>query len=133
MTSDCRWSSPTPTSTSRSGWWRWTARPGRCVPESVVNFPVRLLDRRREPIVDDIRQDRYTLTHRIFEVAAAGDAHEVGRGTGVWLTLSEADPEALTDAFPKLRRTLGTPRLGWRRRARLSLPALLPRRLRGGS
>jgi succinate dehydrogenase/fumarate reductase flavoprotein subunit len=84
---------------------------GRCVPESVVNFPVRLIDRRRRPIVDDIRQDRYTLTHRIFEVAAAGEAHEVSAGAGVWLTLSEADPDALAAAFPKLRRTLD--RHGW--------------------
>jgi succinate dehydrogenase/fumarate reductase flavoprotein subunit len=84
---------------------------GRCVPESIVNFPVTLLDRRRRPIVDDIRQDRYALTHRIFEVAAAGDAHQVSAGVGVWLTLGEVDPNALAATFPKLWRTLV--RCGW--------------------
>ncbi len=70
-----------------------------------------MLDRLRRPITDDIRQDRYALTHRIFEVAEAGEAHEVNAGLGVWLTLSEADPAVLADVFPKLRRTLE--RCGW--------------------
>ena len=84
---------------------------GRCIPESVVNFPIRLLDRSRRPITEDIRQDRYSLTHRIFDVAEAGEAHEVSAGRGVWLTLSEVDPAELADVFPKLRRTLE--RCGW--------------------
>jgi succinate dehydrogenase / fumarate reductase flavoprotein subunit len=84
---------------------------GRCVPESVVSLPVRLLDRTRRPVVEDIRQDRYALTQRIFEVAAAGAAETTSAGPGVWLTLSEIDPESIASIFPKLRRTLE--RHGW--------------------
>ena len=83
---------------------------GRCVPESVVNFPVELLDRHGDSI-GPIRQDRFALTRRIFEVISAGDGVVTERGPGVWLTLSAVDPDELATIFPKLRHTVE--RQGW--------------------
>lgn len=75
---------------------------GRCVPESIVNFRVRLLDRHGAQ-VGEIGQDRYELTQRMFACADAGRAERLDDGApGLWLTLSEVDPDALRRHFPKL-------------------------------
>lgn len=79
---------------------------GRCVPESIVNLPVRLLDRERRPI-GDVRQDRYELTRLLFAVAEAGRAVTLADGRrGVWLTLSDIDPAVLAAQFPKVQQYL---------------------------
>ncbi|MBI4006442.1 MAG: FAD-binding protein [Gammaproteobacteria bacterium] len=76
--------------------------PGKCVPESIVNFPVRILDRHNHDL-GDIRQDRLALTERMFKSKADGDAVilEDGR-TGFWLTLEDIDPVQLERTYPKL-------------------------------
>lgn len=79
---------------------------GRCVPESIVNFGVRILDRAGQSI-GDIRQDRYALTQRMFDVAAAGRAVRTDDGaTGLWLTLDDIDPDTLAQTFPKVHQYL---------------------------
>jgi len=78
---------------------------GRCVPESIVNFPVRLLDRDGADI-GDIREDRYALTARMFALADAGRAVEVAGGRGFRLTLGDVDPVTLGRTFPKLHQYL---------------------------
>ena len=75
---------------------------GKCVPESIVNFGVRLLDRHGVEI-GNIREDRYSLTQRMFALAKEGRAERVNGGTpGLWLTLGDVDPERLSRVFPKL-------------------------------
>lgn len=75
---------------------------GRCVPESIVNFDVRLLDRDGAE-VGAVGQDRYALTQRLFAAAEAGRAVRLDDGApGFWLTLSDVDPDALRRHFPKL-------------------------------
>ena len=79
---------------------------GRCVPESVVNFGVRLLDRSGAEI-GDIRQDRYALTQRMFEVAADGKAVRTDDGSmGLWLTLGDVDRDTIARVFPKAHQYL---------------------------
>jgi succinate dehydrogenase / fumarate reductase flavoprotein subunit/L-aspartate oxidase len=75
---------------------------GRCVPESIVNFRVRLLDRDGVE-VGAVGEDRYALTQRMFAAAEAGRAVRLDDGApGLWLTLSDVDPDALRRHFPKL-------------------------------
>lgn len=75
---------------------------GRCVPESIVNFRVRLLDRDGAE-VGAVGEDRFALTQRMFAAAEAGRAVRLDDGSpGLWLTLSEVDPDALRRHFPKL-------------------------------
>jgi succinate dehydrogenase/fumarate reductase flavoprotein subunit len=75
---------------------------GRCVPESIVNFRVRLLDRTGAE-VGEIGQDRYALTQRMFACAAEDRAVRLDDGSpGLWLTLSDVAPDALREHFPKL-------------------------------
>ena len=75
---------------------------GRCVPESIVNFRVRLLDRTGGE-VGEIGQDRYALTQRMFAAADEGRAVRLDDGSpGLWLTLSDVDSDALREHFPKL-------------------------------
>jgi succinate dehydrogenase / fumarate reductase flavoprotein subunit/L-aspartate oxidase len=78
---------------------------GKCVPESIVNFGVRILDRERQPI-GDIRQDRYALTQHMFEVARSGRAVETESGPGLWLTLSDVPEATLASVFPKVHQFL---------------------------
>lgn len=78
---------------------------GKCVPESIVNFDVRLLDRHREPI-GEIRQDRYALTQRMFEVARNGGAVDTEHGPGIWLTLGDVPESTLATVFPKVHQYL---------------------------
>lgn len=80
----------------------WHTDPGRCVPESIVNFPVRILDRDRRDI-GEIRRDRYELTQLLFALAGEGRAVDMGDGRfGFWLTLSEVDATTIAQTFPKL-------------------------------
>ena len=79
---------------------------GRCVPESIVNFRVRLLDRDGAE-VGAVGEDRYALTQRMFAAADAGRAVRLDDGSpGLWLTLSDVDPDALHRHFPKLMQYL---------------------------
>lgn len=77
---------------------------GRCVPESIVNFGVQLLDRDRVAI-GDIRQDRYALTQLMFNLSR-GRAVETEHGPGFWLTLSDVPPQTLATVFPKVHQYL---------------------------
>jgi succinate dehydrogenase/fumarate reductase flavoprotein subunit len=79
---------------------------GKCVPESIINFDVRILDRSGKPI-GEIRQDRYTLTRLMFDLAEAGKGVRVEDGSvGFWLTLSDLDPAVLATTFPKVHQYL---------------------------
>ncbi|MBX3027105.1 FAD-binding protein [bacterium] len=79
---------------------------GRCVPESIVNFRVRLLDRHGAE-VGAVGEDRYALTQRMFAAAEAGRAERLDDGSpGLWLTLSDVDPDQLRRHFPKLAQYL---------------------------
>jgi succinate dehydrogenase / fumarate reductase flavoprotein subunit/L-aspartate oxidase len=78
---------------------------GRCVPESIVNFGVQILDREQRPI-GDIRQDRYALTQCMFEMAKAGRAVDTEHGPGLWLTLSAVPEPTLASVFPKVHQYL---------------------------
>lgn len=78
---------------------------GKCVPESIVNFGVSILDRDRASI-GDIRQDRYALTQLMFQLAREGRAVESEHGPGFWLTLSQVPAETLEKVFPKVHQYL---------------------------
>jgi succinate dehydrogenase / fumarate reductase flavoprotein subunit/L-aspartate oxidase len=83
----------------------WTGV-GRCVPESIVNFGVDILDRSGASI-GDIRQDRWALTQRMFEVIAAGGAERTDDGRpGLRLTLGDVDAARLAAVFPKVHQYL---------------------------
>ncbi|MET0831245.1 MAG: FAD-binding protein [Acidimicrobiia bacterium] len=82
----------------------------RCVPESVVTFEPRLLDRHGGD-VGGVGEDRLDLTARMFAVADTGNAVDTAGGPGVWLALDRPGAEALLAAFPKLARTLQRHRL----------------------
>ncbi len=80
----------------------WTSELGKCVPESIINFPVRLLDRDRKDI-GEIRRDRYELTQLMFDLAGQGRAVELEDGRrGFWLTIGEVATEDLERSFPKV-------------------------------
>lgn len=80
----------------------WRANPAKCVPESIVNFPVRILDRDRRDI-GEIRRDRYELTQLLFALADDGRAVDVGDGRhGFWLTVSDVADADIERTFPKL-------------------------------
>ena len=79
--------------------------PGHCVPESIVNFPVRLLDRHGVDI-GGIGEDRLDLTRRMFATADRGDAVATELGPGLWLTLDDVPHGQLADGMPKLHRLL---------------------------
>lgn len=75
---------------------------GRCVPESINGFPVRLLDRHGDE-VSPVRQDRYALTQAMLQAAEAGRAVDGPEGQpGFWLTLSELPEAEVREAFPQL-------------------------------
>jgi succinate dehydrogenase/fumarate reductase flavoprotein subunit len=75
---------------------------GKCVPESIINFPVRVLDR----LGNDIRepnQDRYALTNRMFEIDKDGGSVKLKDGRkGFWLTINDIRPDIIKKYFPKL-------------------------------
>jgi succinate dehydrogenase / fumarate reductase flavoprotein subunit/L-aspartate oxidase len=74
---------------------------GKCVPETIVNFPVRLLDKHRNPVAP-MGEDRLLQTRRILETIQSGRGVEAEDGTGVWLTLGDLEPEMLAASYPKL-------------------------------
>jgi len=75
---------------------------GRCVPESIVNFQVRILDAFGKEI-GDIRHDRYALTKLMFALAREGRGVRLEDGSvGFWLTLGDVDPATLARNFPKV-------------------------------
>ncbi len=85
---------------------------GKCVPESIVNYPVRILDRHRR-VVGEPGQDRYALTQHMFELLASGDMVESDDGPGVWLTIGDVPESTLVGVFPKVHQYLErTGRLG---------------------
>ncbi len=74
----------------------------KCVPESIVNFDPRLVDKNGDEVCG-IRRDRLELTEAIHACIADGRGIEGERGdTGVWLTLGDIPPPRLRSAFPKL-------------------------------
>ncbi len=75
---------------------------GRCVPESIVNFPVRLLDRRGDAVID-LRRDRLAVSTAMREAIANDDACTTAGGRqGLILTLSAVPTADLRGAFPRL-------------------------------
>ncbi len=79
---------------------------GRCIPESIVNFKIRILDRHGRDL-GDIRQDRYALTQRMFAACEAGEAVRREDGSiGFRLTLSELEPDVVANVFPKVHQYL---------------------------
>jgi aspartate oxidase len=75
---------------------------GRCVPESIVNFAVRLLDRRGEAVID-VRRDRLAVSTAMREAIANDDCCTTATGRkGLVLTLSDVPTEDLREAFPRL-------------------------------
>lgn len=84
---------------------------GKAVPESIVNFGVRLLDRSGAEICD-IHQDRLALTGQMFAAADAGRTVRLEDGRhGVWLTLGDLEPAVLASTFPKVHQYLERSRL----------------------
>jgi succinate dehydrogenase / fumarate reductase flavoprotein subunit/L-aspartate oxidase len=75
---------------------------GRCVPESIVNYRVRLLDRHGETVCD-LSRDRLEVGDAMRDAMARGDAYPAAdAGLGLLLTLSDVDPDELRTHFPKL-------------------------------
>jgi aspartate oxidase len=75
---------------------------GRCVPESIVNYPVRLLDRHGETVCD-LSRDRLEVGDAMRDAMERGDAYSAADGgLGLVLTLSGVDPDELRAHFPKL-------------------------------
>jgi succinate dehydrogenase/fumarate reductase flavoprotein subunit len=75
---------------------------GRCVPESIVNLPVRLLDRHGNRVCD-LRRDRLDVATAMRDAMRNGDAYSVGDGGhGLRLTLADVDPAEMTERFPRL-------------------------------
>jgi succinate dehydrogenase/fumarate reductase flavoprotein subunit len=78
---------------------------GRCVPESVVGFDVRLLDRGGVELCP-VRQDRLALTRAMIAGEREGRAASRPAGPGFRLTLSDIPDATLERVFPKLAATL---------------------------
>lgn len=78
---------------------------GRCVPESIVNLGVRLLDREGRDI-GSLRRDRWELTCHLFELSRQGRAVQTEHGPGFRMTLSEVDGGQLAREFPKVLRLM---------------------------
>lgn len=78
---------------------------GVCVPETVGELPVRLVDRRGEPVAA-AGSDRLEITEAIGAVINRGDGVTTRLGTGVRLTLGDVDGADLAARFPSLYRTL---------------------------
>jgi succinate dehydrogenase/fumarate reductase flavoprotein subunit len=75
---------------------------GRCVPESIVNYPVRLLDRHGD-LVCDLASDRLAVTEAMRHSMRGGDAFTAADGRpSVLLTLSDVPDDELRERLPKL-------------------------------
>jgi len=80
--------------------------PGRCVPESIIEHGVELIDGSGQ-IVSRVDVGRARLTAAMFEAERQGRAIRSSTGeAGFRLTLSSVPPDALTEQFPKLAATL---------------------------
>lgn len=91
----------------------WLEPPTPCVPETIVNHPVALLDRHGRTVCP-LGVDRLTLVEASLAATARGDAFVTAQGRhGFALTLSRVDSEVLRVEFAKLHRLLErTGRLG---------------------
>jgi succinate dehydrogenase/fumarate reductase flavoprotein subunit len=79
-----------------------TGSVGRCVPESIVNYPVRLLDRHGD-VVCELSRDRLAVTEAMRDSMRKGDGFTgVDRRPGLLLTLSDVPAGELRERFPKL-------------------------------
>ena len=79
-----------------------TASVGRCVPESIVNFPVRLLDRHGDEVCD-LSRDRLETTAAMRDAMGRGDGVPGVDGLpGLRLTLSAVPTDELRERLPKL-------------------------------
>ena len=78
-----------------------TGSVGRCVPESIVNLPVRLLDRRGD-VVCDLTLDRLAVRDAMQDALDRGDGESTARGPGLRLTLSAVSDDELRERFPRL-------------------------------
>jgi succinate dehydrogenase / fumarate reductase flavoprotein subunit/L-aspartate oxidase len=75
---------------------------GRCVPESIVNFDVQLVDRDGDQVVD-LRRDRLTVARAMRATIDRGEGFVGAHGRhGLCLTLSKISVDELGAAFPKL-------------------------------
>jgi aspartate oxidase len=75
---------------------------GRCVPESIVNYPVRLLDRHGQTVCE-VTRDRLEVGDAMRAAMQRGDAYTAtDGGPGLLLTLSDVDADDLREHFPKL-------------------------------
>jgi succinate dehydrogenase/fumarate reductase flavoprotein subunit len=82
----------------------------KCVPESVTNLGVRLVDKDGEEVCP-VRQDRLDLTRALFRARDEGRCVDTEHGPGVWLTLSDVEPAVIEAELPKLAHILQ--RKGW--------------------
>jgi succinate dehydrogenase/fumarate reductase flavoprotein subunit len=74
----------------------------RCVPESIINFPVRLIDRHGE-LVCRLDADRLTICEAMRRATQRGDAYVTADGDrGLLLTLSDVPAVELSERLPKL-------------------------------
>jgi succinate dehydrogenase / fumarate reductase flavoprotein subunit len=78
---------------------------GVCVPETVAELPVRLLDGRGDPVAR-LGSDRLVVTEAIFSALRRGDGVAAEHGEGVLLTLGDVEGSDLAERFPSLHRTL---------------------------
>lgn len=77
----------------------------KCVPETIVNHSVRLLDRTGRE-VGSVNQDRLDLSETMFQTLEEGVSIEAARGPALRLTLSDIRTEVLKTDFPNLWRLL---------------------------
>jgi len=78
---------------------------GVCVPETIAELPVRLVDRLGRPVAPP-GADRLEITDAIFAALHRGDGVTTGQGSGVLLTLGDVDGAEVASRFPSLHRTL---------------------------
>jgi L-aspartate oxidase len=79
-----------------------TGSVGRCVPESITNSPVRLLDRRGD-VVCDLTIDRLAIADAMRDAMRDGRGYVTGDGrSALRLTLSDVSDDELRETFPKL-------------------------------
>jgi len=77
----------------------------RCIPESIVNLPVRLLDRLGDPVARP-GDDRLDVTRAIATAVRSGRSLDGEHGVGVRMTLGDLDPDEVSARFPGIWRVL---------------------------
>jgi len=79
-----------------------TGSVGRCVPESIVNLPVRLLDRNGDAVCD-LGLDRLEVANAMTRSIHGGDGYVTADGkSGLRLTLSDIGEDQVRARFSKL-------------------------------